>query len=498
MLSTSTQMPSMPITVLSGFLGAGKTTFLRNVLDSSTTKGQSFGLLVNDMASMNIDGKLLKIQSANQANGLDIDTLELENGCVCCTLAEDMLASVSQLAHVAQERQRPYDHIVIECSGIAEPRKIRDIFQEASVSGYGGIASKVHLDTLITVVDAIVFIEHFGSADADIRSNARLAVREEKTSGDIFLSEEEGRRRLTELLLEQVETADIVLINKCDLLKKKEQINLVEDIIRSINSSARIYTCVQGKMDTIGDISSILGSSHGKGLAIEGILEEHRRQVEHIHSHHHHHDDDDECTDMTCTNPSHDHVHHHVTETETTARVRFGITSFVYTQRKPFHPTRFTAFLRSLGNLSISNITDISHDDATIDTDLQSTILRSKGFVWMATTGAAAYYMSHAGQYFELAVLGRWWADIHIDEWPADRIRDIRNDFKISPPFSDEEYEFGDRRQELVFIGTFNEYKQNKIEMKLTECLLTDDELDQYRQALNSNDPSATLRTLWS
>ena len=223
MLSTSTQMPSMPITVLSGFLGAGKTTFLRNVLDSSTTKGQSFGLLVNDMASMNIDGKLLKIQSANQANGLDIDTLELENGCVCCTLAEDMLASVSQLAHVAQERQRPYDHIVIECSGIAEPRKIRDIFQEASVSGYGGIASKVHLDTLITVVDAIVFIEHFGSADADIRSNARLAVREEKTSGDIFLSEEEGRRRLTELLLEQVETADIVLINKCDLLKKRNK-----------------------------------------------------------------------------------------------------------------------------------------------------------------------------------------------------------------------------------------------------------------------------------
>ena len=135
----------MPITVLSGFLGAGKTSFLQHTL--SARQGKRFGLVVNDMATINVDAKQIRRQSLSSDDG--IDTLELQDGCVCCTLAEDLIASVSKLVSMSDLKDTKYDHIVVECSGIAEPRKIRDLFQQAEDYGFE-LLKKIRLDTLIT------------------------------------------------------------------------------------------------------------------------------------------------------------------------------------------------------------------------------------------------------------------------------------------------------------------------------------------------------------
>lgn len=211
-----------PVTVLSGFLGAGKTTFLNHLL--SNQKGLKFGLVVNDVASVNVDAKQIRSQSLNNEGG--IDTMELQNGCVCCSLAEDMVASISKLVDLSAAKGSKYDHIILECSGIAEPRRIRDFFQQAEDYELD-MAKKVRLDTLITVVDSFSFFTLFGS-DSEILNHKELAYRPDDRVDPA--QDGNGQRKVTELLLEQVECADIVLINKCDLLVSKKDIQLVEKV----------------------------------------------------------------------------------------------------------------------------------------------------------------------------------------------------------------------------------------------------------------------------
>lgn len=245
----------MPITILSGFLGAGKTSFLQHVLNSQT--GVKFGLVVNDMATVNVDAKQIKSQTIG--TGIDgVDTLELQNGCVCCSLAEDLIASVSQLVTIAERKEENYDHVIVECSGIAEPRKIRDLFQEAEDFNYP-LLRRLKLDTMITLVDAVVFLDMFGT-DKDINGNSYLAFKEDDTEGRKMLEDGSGMRKVTELLLEQVECADIVLINKCDLLKDDRELQLVKEIIANVNPTARIITCVRGE---IGSPLEVVGSIKG-------------------------------------------------------------------------------------------------------------------------------------------------------------------------------------------------------------------------------------------
>lgn len=210
----------MPITVISGFLGAGKTTFLSYLLNNQ--QGLKFGLVVNDMANVNIDAKQVRSQSLQSADG--IDTMELSNGCVCCSLAEDLVASISKLVSLAEGKGSKYDHIIVECSGIAEPRRIRDFFQQAEDYDMD-LIKKIKLDTLITLVDASAFFHLFGS-DEDLATNRDLAYRPEEKSLE---NDGNAQRKVTELLLEQVECADIILINKCDLLKDSSEIDLVID-----------------------------------------------------------------------------------------------------------------------------------------------------------------------------------------------------------------------------------------------------------------------------
>lgn len=215
------QVKKVPVTVLSGFLGTGKTTFLNNLL--SNREGKKFGLVVNDMASVNIDAKHVLSQTRD-ADG--VDTMELSNGCICCSLSEDLMASISRLMDLSGKKGTDYDHVIVECSGIAEPRRIRDFFQQAEDFNLD-FAKKAKLDTLITVVDALSFFTLFGS-DTQIKEFKELAYRPE----DKVVIENDGnsQRKVTELLLEQVECADVILINKCDLLNDPKDVQLVERV----------------------------------------------------------------------------------------------------------------------------------------------------------------------------------------------------------------------------------------------------------------------------
>lgn len=561
--------PQMAVTVLSGFLGAGKTTFLHHVLSShsgsSSDAKKRYGLIVNDMASINIDAKLLRVQTAGLATstGAGIDTLELQNGCVCCTLAEDLMDSVNTLVRMSAEKGLDYDHIVVECSGIAEPRKIRDLFHDAEMyaAATPEYSSRVKLDTLITIVDASVFFDLFGS-NKNLDENSGLVVRSGDEAGQVMLQDGVGQRRVTDLLLEQVECADIVLVNKCDLLagtgrgRDQHRVELVTQIVRAINPTCRVYSCVHGELE---NAISLLGSAKGAGAASGGILEEHRHLVAsaaaattaavpgpalhtHSHTHHDHHDHHDHqaassmkaecssrlshdhshepphtphvhahdsaCVGPTCTDPTHHHTHththdhahghehRHITETETTAKERFGITSFAFKRRRPFHPLRFGRFLRSLNSISVKSVADVmphlmdsagrqvGESDAS-DTAISHHLLRCKGFVWMATSASAAYFMSHAGQCLDVVALGRWWADIDRSEWPPASIAEIEADFS-------KDQSVGDRRQEIVFIGQFGNADAGTsagcLERLLDTCLLTDSEFEEYRALSSGGD----------
>jgi len=488
-----------PVTVLSGFLGAGKTSFLHHTLNNQD--GLKFGLVVNDMATVNVDAKQIRQQSFDEYGG--IDTMELQDGCVCCTLAEDLIASVSKLVSMSDLKGYAYNHIVVECSGIAEPRKIRDLFQQAEDYNYE-LLNKIQLDTLVTLVDASVFLELFGT-DQDVAKNRKLAYRDTEDDNGVEYIDPSGQRKITDLLLEQVECADIILINKCDLLENPGDLDLVKKVINSINPNAKVLSCVKGEVE---DPLSLIGSAHAQGAADWGILDEHRNLVKAVEDRSTTTTTAAACSEPGCTDPTHDHDHSHSHghSHATTAEERFGITSFVYKRRKPFHPIRFSKFLQGLGNLSIKGMTEWSEAVAAPSFSAKSAakestqllqakraLLRSKGFVWMATSGAAAYFMSHAGQYLELVVLGRWWADIDSSEWPAGMEQEITTDFGGA---------HGDRRQELVFIGQFaaagasERQSQQALEEVLDSCLLTDEEMQDYERVVKEGGDDA-LRELF-
>ena len=182
------------------------------------------------MATVNVDAKQIRSQTLGSLDG--IDTMELHDGCVCCTLAEDLIASVSKLVSLSELKGTRYNHIVVECSGIAEPRKIRDLFQQAEDYGFE-LLQKVRLDTLVTVVDATTFLQLFGT-DADLATHRALAFSEgsrlDSSMNYDFTGGAGSDRKVTDLLLEQVECADIVLVNKCDLLDKPSDVELVEKV----------------------------------------------------------------------------------------------------------------------------------------------------------------------------------------------------------------------------------------------------------------------------
>lgn len=384
------QQTELPVTVLSGFLGAGKTTVLNHILNNRD--GLRVAVIVNDMSEINIDAATVKNEvSFNRA---EEKLVEMSNGCICCTLREDLLEEISRLAS-----QRRYDYLVIESTGISEPLPVAETFTFADEEGKS-LSDVSRLDTMVTVVDALNFLKDYDEA---------------KYLKDVGESlGEEDERSVADLLVEQVEFADVLLISKADLVSETDLARL-QSILRTLNTDAKQIAIKHGQVP-VGEILNTKRFSFERAQQSPGWLKELRGE--------------------------------HVPETE-----EFGISSFTYEARRPFHPQKFYRFLHSK--------------------EIAGKLIRSKGFFWLATRPHIAGSWSQAGGMARYGAAGLFWKAVPKENWPEDPdyLEAIQKQW-MEP--------FGDMRQELVFIG--QGLNKTDIIARLNACLLTDDELVQGSQ----------------
>ena len=375
----------LPVTVLSGFLGAGKTTVLSHILNNRA--GKKVAVIVNDMSEINIDSSI--VQNEVSLNRSEEKLVEMSNGCICCTLREDLLEEVTQLA-----QQRRFDYLVIESTGISEPLPVAETFTFADEDGVS-LSDVADLDTMVTVVDAVNFLEDY--------EKARYLRETGESLG------EEDERSVADLLVDQVEFADIILISKTDLVDTP-RVERLTAILKSLNTQAKIIPVSHGQVN-IEDVLSTGLFDFERAQQAPGWLKEMRGE--------------------------------HVPETE-----EYGISSFSYVARRPFHPAKFHHFLHS------------AHDFGNL--------IRSKGYFWLASRPEFAGHWSQAGGIARYDFAGMFWKAIPKENWPKDEenLAYIKKQW-VEP--------FGDMRQELVFIG--QGLDQEGITKALDECLLNEDEL---------------------
>jgi len=391
----------VPVTVFSGALGAGKTTTMNHLL--SNAGGRRLAVLVNDMGAVNVDAELI------EAEGEGIT--ELSNGCICCDLRDDLEVAVSRLA-----RRRDFDHLVVESSGISEPAPVARLFTT------GPASAPYRLDTLATVVDAANFRSTLADDEIvtteDIR---RTRPGQAETEGEV--------RPLSDLLVGQVECADVLLVNKCDVADGTT-IEETEGLLEALNPEARRHRTTHGRVD----LDAVLDT----GLFDHDTVSETeswRRALEHAEAHAAHEDGDE--GGGGGDHADHDHAH----DPQST----YGVTSFPFRSDRPLHPGRFASFIE----------------------DLPESVIRSKGIVWVAGREDVALRYSGVGPTRRVVVRGNWVAALPEERWETQR--------RMRPDLPWDE-EHGDRRTELVFIGRGMD--ESALRERLADCPLTDAEMD--------------------
>ena len=331
-------MEKLPVTVLSGFLGAGKTTVLTHLLNNR--EGKKVAVIVNDMSEVNIDTSM--VENDVSLNHKEEKLVEMSNGCICCTLREDLLLEVTKLA-----KARKFDYLLIESTGISEPLPVAETFTFEDEDGLS-LSDVSKLDTMVTVVDAVNFLKDFDEAKYLQEVGESLG--------------EEDERSVTDLLVDQVEFADILLISKTDLVNNAE-IEKLKAVLKTLNANALIIPISNGEVP----LDSILNTNlfdFERAQEAPGWLKEMRGE--------------------------------HIPETE-----EYGISSFVYKARRPFYPKKFHDFIHRK--------------------DLSGKLIRSKGYFWLATRPQFAGNWSQAGGIAHHGFAGMFWKAIPSKDWPKEK-----------------------------------------------------------------------------